>query len=1076
MPEAGSPPRNPRPIWLTLSLVLAGTGLVLSAWLAWFLASFDLNNYRSDIERRAEQLLGMPVSIGSIAYRLHGHSLSLYGRNLQIGDVASGTQAVIPEIWLDLRWSRLLRRELAIGQLTLKRPAVHYRIGKDESTETRSSLPQDRLRSLAGSLSIKNVELIDGELELTEDTVGIARVHRFGKLQGTLSAPGEQKSTVFEIAGHVLPAGQRGPSDFSLRTELAAAAKSAPGFELSAAELAMKNIDLAALLDSLPLSSDQAHLAGRADLRLTLNTEPDRGVRFRFELAGDQVQVSSPLHADEKIPLTRLEASAIWRQEDDWHIFDNFDLDVDGNRLSGAVHWATKDANRGRVLLETGQLPVASFAPWLPVSLRSRLPDMDPQYGQILLEQGVATCTPATEERTAATWHIESLRGAVQEVRGAVSKNRPVRLAALHFNYSAGRLSLHDGAATLDRIPLAFQGSIDLHPQQPAHLQLALQGSLPAEMATEYLREQFGEGELAGDPLLRGELDGTLDSLKFDLSADLGGTTLTAPDRLRLQGTPGNRLQLHGTITDKYWRVDHAVMNWSAVHAQGQGVLPFHDPERLTLQATIRLPDLADLGQIAPHLADLNLHGQAELTLRHTGPLHGDLPEMTVELRDAGLKTGGVVADLSQLNGQIKVTREGLQADRLRGNIGTSPFVADLQLTDFSDPQIEARIDAAAIRADELIFSSDRRKLHDIKGRLLFANGRLTLDPVTLTLANGTNPEIYGTIVIGKPTLVELDIRADYADISDIIALWTDRSQAGSRAGHRPGHNRDFTPPQVTIRARVEQGNLFGMQFQSAVGTITPTPQRVIIHPLDFRVGDGYCNAQVLVEAQPEDKALLRISGHAEEIDALTVYRELLRQKNIVRGRLRGDFSLQGLAGSNFLPSSYGEFQVEIKDGVLHKFKTLSKVFSLLNVSQLFNFQLPDMDREGMPFSRITGHFTLSAGLLASDDLTIHSNAMNQSFQGSFHLIDHELDLIMAVQPLGTVDKIVSRLPVAGWLLTGEEKALLTTHFTIKGPVEDVRVTPVPVTSLSGKAVGLIRRTLGLPLKLIDDPAILWGE
>ena len=81
----------------------------------------------------------------------------------------------------------------------------------------------------------------------------------------------------------------------------------------------------------------------------------------------------------------------------------------------------------------------------------------------------------------------------------------------------------------------------------------------------------------------------------------------------------------------------------------------------------------------------------------------------------------------------------------------------------------------------------------------------------------------------------------------------------------------------------------------------------------------------------------------------------------------------------------------------------------------------------------------------------------------------------MAIHPLGTVDKIVSHIPVAGWLLTGEDKALLTAHFSVKGKTDDVSVTAMPLDTLTEPTIGLLRRTLGLPFKLIEDPQILWG-
>ena len=210
-------------------------------------------------------------------------------------------------------------------------------------------------------------------------------------------------------------------------------------------------------------------------------------------------------------------------------------------------------------------------------------------------------------------------------------------------------------------------------------------------------------------------------------------------------------------------------------------------------------------------------------------------------------------------------------------------------------------------------------------------------------------------------------------------------------------------------------------------------------------------------------------------MDALAVYRELLKQKNILRGNLDGDFYINGEIGANYLPSSYGNFSIQVHDGVLHGFPVLSKIFSLLNVSQLFALQLPDMDREGMPFSKLTAHFKLDKGVLGTQDLKIESEAMNQSYLGEVDLVNKTGDYSVAIHPLGTVDKIVSRVPIAGWLLTGEDKALLTAHFSVKGKFNDYSVNAMPLDTLSEPTIGLLRRTLGLPFKLLEDPQILWG-
>jgi uncharacterized protein YhdP len=147
----------------------------------------------------------------------------------------------------------------------------------------------------------------------------------------------------------------------------------------------------------------------------------------------------------------------------------------------------------------------------------------------------------------------------------------------------------------------------------------------------------------------------------------------------------------------------------------------------------------------------------------------------------------------------------------------------------------------------------------------------------------------------------------------------------------------------------------------------------------------------------------------------------------------------------------------------------LSKVFSLLNVSQIFTFNLPDMASHGMPFSSLDATLQLADGQLSTEDLTVTSNAMNLSLVGKADLQQNQLDLLMGVKPFGTVDKIVSKIPLAGWILTGKNKALITAHFRISGSMEEPEVEAIPVTSVSKKVLGIFQRVLGLPGKVVTD-------
>jgi hypothetical protein len=355
--------------------------------------------------------------------------------------------------------------------------------------------------------------------------------------------------------------------------------------------------------------------------------------------------------------------------------------------------------------------------------------------------------------------------------------------------------------------------------------------------------------------------------------------------------------------------------------------------------------------------------------------------------------------------------------------------------------------------------------LREVHGGLRISAAGMDFLGIRARLDGGTAAVVDGSLRNYADPVLELHVTASYGNIDEIIALWQRpaASPVPSPTGKAPRRGT------YRILAEVEQGQLGELRFEKAVGTITLPERDLLIYPLQFHIGAGQCLGQVLLTRGAGTVPLLRISGAVENVDAAAIYSQLLKRRGLISGKLRGDFYLQGEAGKNFLASSSGGGNVVIDKGVLRKFRFISKVFSILNVSQILNFKLPDMAEEGMPFRRLSATFALQEGVLSTENFLIDSNAMNLSLIGDVDLREERLDLLLGVKPLRTVDRIITRIPVAGWLLTGEEKALLTAHFLIRGPSDDPEVVPVPITSLSEKVIGIFSRILGLPGKLIDN-------
>ena len=117
---------------------------------------------------------------------------------------------------------------------------------------------------------------------------------------------------------------------------------------------------------------------------------------------------------------------------------------------------------------------------------------------------------------------------------------------------------------------------------------------------------------------------------------------------------------------------------------------------------------------------------------------------------------------------------------------------------------------------------------------------------------------------------------------------------------------------------------------------ITDTHEQFVLAPLAFDNGSGSGTARVVFD-RTADQQPLRISGHVDHINASVLHQDLFNKPGLITGDLDGDFFIQGEpAHGEFWHSARGGMHLRVSRGVLHKFHSLAKVFSLLNISQLF--------------------------------------------------------------------------------------------------------------------------------------------
>lgn len=1077
LPKTASARRHLFVVGLLVPILLAG------AWTSYFLIRFDLNDYRDTVAKELSSRLSLPVQIGDIRYKLHETNLALQVNGLTLGDDTSALEVDLPSLLLDLQWRGLLAGEFRFSRVSLTRPQFRIRLTDAEQLNagiSLSSTPFVADQALLYNTRIQALAIRHGTLhvEIPDAERAMQRV-RIDDIQGEWADIRLNQISRLDLKGSMRLPGQDLPSPLQLLGGSAINLDADKGLT-TYADLGLKieGLNLGLLRTTLFRSLKDLRIEGACDLALHVTGTLGESIDFQAEFSSEGTDIlpgdllSSPVHVQ------NMYASGRLKTERHQHVLSNLSLQVDESRLAGDITWTSfQRPLLVQALLVNGTLTIPQFKQWLPQgyptleALRRHLQDT----GQLHLER----CEFQFDQSAGGhdAWRIDRLQGALQNVVWQQDAAPELEIKALSFDLDTVRWRVDGGnlRAGTTEMNVTGRGEYDKRGFQVTSLDFSGR-TRPRDFLAEWAIPQ-GDVMIEGPVVMNGHLEGPHDRLILDLQADLSRLSLSHPAGFKLSPAEGDKLAIHATLSPERLRLDHGAVTWSAAkgHITG-GYLTGH-PDSLELEALLTIADLTRLAETLPILNTLQLRGQADLRIVQRGQFAHNRPDMVLSLRDAGLRATRHIADLSQINGRVNLSPNGLKADNLHVHLGESPVTVNAELFDFTKPRLVLEVSGPTVKAKDVVFFSQTALLRDLNGRLEIDQDGLSFEPVNVRLDGGTKASVRGTIAFQPPYAVHLAITSDFADIAEVINLWTGRADADRVPSSTEAAPSEIAaaPVEITISASVERGDLYGMAFHKATGVVRPSVKNLLIHPLDFSVGEGYCNAQVLVDFQEHGPSRLRVSGHAEDVDALEVYRELLNQKNIVRGGLRGDFYLQGEIGETFLPSSYGRFKIQIRDGVLHSFPILSKVFSLLNVSQIFALQLPDMDREGMPFKTLKANFLLEEGVLKTEDLTIQSEAMNQAYAGQQDLISREIDLALAVHPLGTVDKIISRIPVAGWLLTGENRALLSAHFRIAGKTPDVSVQLMPLDTLSEPTIGLLRRTLGLPFKLLEDPQILWG-
>ena len=165
------------------------------------------------------------------------------------------------------------------------------------------------------------------------------------------------------------------------------------------------------------------------------------------------------------------------------------------------------------------------------------------------------------------------------------------------------------------------------------------------------------------------------------------------------------------------------------------------------------------------------------------------------------------------------------------------------------------------------------------------------------------------------------------------------------------------------------------------------------------------------------------------------------------------------------VPELQGRVELLSNEGIIHSFPLLAKIFSVLNVTELLRGNIPDFTTEGFKYNSIIIKGDIHQGVFVIQEAVIDGTTMQLVGQGEFNLSNNIINLTVLVAPFKTVDYLVSKIPLVGYILRDN---LISIPLKITGNIADPSIKGLSATAVGEGVLGIMKRTLSLPVKIIE--------
>jgi uncharacterized protein YhdP len=184
-------------------------------------------------------------------------------------------------------------------------------------------------------------------------------------------------------------------------------------------------------------------------------------------------------------------------------------------------------------------------------------------------------------------------------------------------------------------------------------------------------------------------------------------------------------------------------------------------------------------------------------------------------------------------------------------------------------------------------------------------------------------------------------------------------------------------------------------------------------------------------------------------------------------GAVMGNLYFEGEKTSEMLGSLQGTMSIFGRNGTIRKWNLLAKVFSLLNLYDLFRGKV-QFTEAGLQYTKMGASFRVKDGTFATNNFLIDSPSMLITGKGSVNSVKQEVDGTINVSPLVTLDKTIKKIPILRSILRDKNKGFIYASYNVKGNIEDPDISVNYIETIGGRTIDTLKNIITLPAELFE--------